>query len=789
MARSDIPEPPDRAAIQFMILDFLEEILKFSEHPGDMGRFLAQHMREFLGVRTVALLQHGPDLRGALPRIVALEPERARDALDLPVLTRLIDLHPDLDEAEMFVRDTAPREVAALLDRLQVASLSLTPLRIGGLRVGTLFALDHLDFHRTDDVLRLLTLLSPVFALIKRSAVHHQSQEAKVLAQAREYEALLRTNLDGFVLTNGDGWILDANGAYLRMSGYTLEEIRTLHISALDALETPEETDRHSRGIQREGSDRFVSAHRRKDGTTYPVEVSTTYVPDQNLMIGFIRDLTAQVAAERALRESEARHRELVEILGEGVFLTAPDGSILMANPAAEHIFGVEGGRLLGENLHAFLEPSERTALEARTLRRREGHTDAFQIRIRRPDGTPRILQVTASPQLTPDGAFRGTLSVFRDVTEELKTQEALRLAQKMDSLGNLAGGLAHDMNNVLGAILGLASMQLSLQPEGSSLHATFQTITKACERGRNMVNGLLNFARKDVAGKRPVQIGDLIRDEVRLLERTIPANIRIDLDLDPLACPILGDPDTLSLVLMNLCVNAIDAMPEGGRLTLTTRALPPDGVYLSIADTGTGMPPEVLERALEPFFTTKPQGKGTGLGLSQVYSAVKAHHGKLEIRSRPGEGTTLEMRFPAAAPVPAPAPARTPEPDSAPGALTVLLVDDDELIQEAMAAQLELLGHQAALATSGEEALERVERGLRPAVVILDMNMPGLGGARTLPRLRAALPEVPIFLSTGRTDQQALDLAESNAGVTILPKPFGLPELRAAFSRIPAPG
>ncbi|MDE3032546.1 MAG: PAS domain S-box protein [Acidobacteriota bacterium] len=778
------PQPLDGAAIQFMVLDFLDQILTYSENPGEMGRFVVQQLRELMGARAVLLLQHGPDPLDGTARIVALEPERARSTLRLDPLLRLVARHPDQSAARVFTRTKADPGDAELLTSLGLESLSLTPLRAGARRVGSLATLELLDLQRSDDVLRLLGLLSPVFALIQRSTFQFQAQEATVQAQAEEYEALWQTNLDGILVVGPDDRIRSANAAYLRMSGYALDDIQGRHMSELDADETPPETSERTRQIIREGSSRFTARHRRKDGSVYPVEVSTTFVPGRGLLLGFIRDLTDRVAAENALRASEARHRELVEILGEGISLTDLDETCHMANPEADRIFGVERGGLLGRNLRDFLDEAGWQRVREYTARRRQGESDTYQIEIRRADGAQRLLQVTVTPQRDTQGQIIGSLGVFRDITEELKLQEALRLAHKMESLGHLASGVAHDMNNVLGAILGLSSLQLTLQPEGSPLQRTFQTITQACLRGRNMVKGLLDFARKDMAGPRIVSLGDLIREEVRLLERTLPANIQVQLDLDPGAGVIQGDPDALSLMLMNLCVNAMDAMPDGGRLTLATRALSPQETLLTVADTGTGMSREVQEHALDPFFTTKPQGKGTGLGLSQAYSTVKAHRGSLEILSRPGEGTTLKIRFPAVAASPgAPAPETPASPRAASGH-QVLLVDDDDLVQAAVASQIEVLGHKALVAASGEEAMDLIAQGHRPAIVLLDMNMPGWGGTQTLPKLRAALPGVPILLSTGRADQGAINLAQAHPGVAILPKPFRLEELRAAFAQ-----
>ena len=230
----------------------------------------------------------------------------------------------------------------------------------------------------------------------------------------------------------------------------------------------------------------------------------------------------------------------------------------------------------------------------------------------------------------------------------------------------------------------------------------------------------------------------------------------------------------------MNLCVNAVDAIEGDGTLTLATRNLEGPWVEVSVQDTGCGMPPEILERASDPFFTTKEVGKGTGLGLSMVYSTLKAHKGALEIQSEPGRGTRVMLRFPACEAADA-GPREAPEARPArPGrSLQVLLVDDDLLVLKATRDLVETLGHAVTTAMSGEEALEALEGGLVPDAVILDLNMPGMGGTGTLPRLRALRPDLPVLLATGRVDQAALDLVAAHNRVSLLAKPFSFEDLR----------
>ena len=306
------------------------------------------------------------------------------------------------------------------------------------------------------------------------------------------------------------------------------------------------------------------------------------------------------------------------------------------------------------------------------------------------------------------------------------------------------------------------------------------ETIAKAAQRGGHMVKSLLSLARQTPTEEAVLDLNILLREEVQLLARTTLSRIQLRLELAEDLWPILGDASALTSAFMNLCVNAVDAMPEGGTLAISSRNLEPGQVEVTVEDSGSGMPKEVLAKALDPFFTTKEVGKGTGLGLSIVYSTVKSHQGQMQLRSEPGQGTRISLRFPAchaAAPLPA-----QPESGAEPTTrrpLRVLLVDDDELVQSSVQLMLQALGHEVAVSTSGEEALGWLEDCAAPDLVILDLNMPGLSGANTLVRLRAQHPELPVLLSTGRADQVALDLAEAHPHVSLLPKPFTMKVLR----------
>ena len=517
-------------------------------------------------------------------------------------------------------------------------------------------------------------------------------------------------------------------------------------------------------------------------------QFTTYFGRGQQHLLLIVSDNTARKQSE------EARHLAFtaVEQSTSAIVITDTAGTIEYVNPAFAEATGYRIEEALGRNprflqsgVHApaFYEHLWATLSAGRTWRGR------FQNL--RKDGETYWEQATISPVRDSNGTITHYVAAKDNITESLRLeQDRQRLeqqvlhAQKMESLGSLAGGVAHDMNNVLGAILVIATTSLEQVPAESRLYRALDTIAKAATRGGQMVKSLLNFARRDPVEQVVVGFNSIIQEVVQLLERTTLSRIHLELDLEPELRAILGDPSALAHTFMNLCVNAVDAMPGEGTLILRTRN-DAGRVRVQVQDTGCGMPPEILQRAMDPFFTTKGQGQGTGLGLAMAYGVVKAHSGALELQSEPGQGTCVTMLFPVAQTRGPIAPAETVQKGSAaPRALDVLVVDDDEFIQGCVPELLQALGHTSRSALSGEEALAMLASGLRPDVVILDLNMPGLGGAATLPRLRALLPELPVVVATGKADQAALALAAAYPGVSILAKPFTKDEIRIALER-----
>ncbi len=490
-----------------------------------------------------------------------------------------------------------------------------------------------------------------------------------------------------------------------------------------------------------------------------------------------------------ALRElglQTAQLRTLLDTSPDLIWLKNPHGVYLTCNRRMEGLVGVSERQLVGKSEHELLDSKladTLQALDAQAFAAGKATTSEQELVFF--DGHKEFVETVMTPISNPAGQVVGILGIGRDLTERKRAEAEKQLieahfqqSRKMESLGNLAGGIAHDMNNVLGAIRVLASASLTNHPVGSAEYRTFEIINNATERGGKMVQSLLGFARQSPAEERELNLNAIIEEEAILLERTLLAKVRIELALEDGLPSIRGDASAISNAVMNLCINAFDAMPESGTLTLRTRNRGTT-VELEVQDTGVGMPKEILERAMDPFFTTKPVGKGTGLGLSLVYAMVTAHKGRMDLHSEPGRGTVVKLVFPAVAASSPPKEVRAQTSTSErPPSFHIMLVDDDALIRSSVEETLKLLGHSVTTAPNGEQSLALVEAGLRPDLVLIDINMPGLGGHGTIPHLRQLLPTVPVLLMSGRVDQSALDLAASHSGVSLLSKPFTVREL-----------
>lgn len=482
--------------------------------------------------------------------------------------------------------------------------------------------------------------------------------------------------------------------------------------------------------------------------------------------------------------ESEARFRVLVDTIPDLVWLKDTEGVYLSCNRMFGRFFGASETEIVGKtdrdfvdgSLAEFFRENDRKAMA-------HGGPLVNEEWVVFADGGERVLLETIkTPMLDPDGRLVGVLGIGRDVTRRHKAEEARRRLdermgsiQKLEALGVLVAGVAHNINNVLAAILGTVSMREGESTDPADRDA-FAVVSTACKRGRDVVKSLMQFSRPTLHERAPFEIHGILSELKTLLGSTTRNRVEIVEEFFDAPLWVFGDAGGISNVFMNLCINSIDAMPSGGSITLATRVLQDGNVEISVRDTGEGMSPEVLERVLEPFFTTKEIGKGTGLGLSMSRGVVKAHGGDLEISSERGLGTVVKIVLPR---IPEPAKHEQPRHDGS-GSATwkILLVDDDPDVRFLMERMLKREGHSVVSVDCGQAALDQLEKEV-PDLVIMDQNMPGLDGIKTLEKIRETRPNLAVLISSGQPDIQDWPCFQA-PNTAVIAKPFDVAELKA---------
>jgi len=492
-------------------------------------------------------------------------------------------------------------------------------------------------------------------------------------------------------------------------------------------------------------------------------------------VLGIGRNITARKQAEARLRVSEEKYHQAFHNSPLLASLSRmEDGRVMEVNDRYCQVLGFAREEILGRTSLelGIFRPEVRERMIAAL---RPTHSvQNLELAVRTKDG--RVVPCLFFAEAFQVGEDHLLLVMALDIRERKTAEELQRKLdaerqqmQKLDSLGSLASGVAHDMNNVLAAIQAVTET-LRERHGDTDLARPLGLVERACARGRDLVKGLTHFARKDLREPENLDLNAMVAEEMELLARTTLQKVRLVMELEETLPRVLGEPGTLASALMNLCVNAVDAMPAGGTLTLRTRTVA-EGVEVQVEDTGEGMPPAVQARAMEPFFTTKPIGKGTGMGLSMAYATLKAHGGSLGIESAPGRGTLVTLRLPAAAGA-EDAPA-VPEAPRTAGPWRILLVDDDALILATVPDLIETFGHQVATAADGREALACLQSGAAFDVVILDLNMPDMNGAETLKGIRRLRPRLPVLLATGFLDEATGELLARDGRALCILKPF----------------
>ncbi|KQV65156.1 PAS domain-containing sensor histidine kinase [Rhizobium sp. Root1220] len=538
----------------------------------------------------------------------------------------------------------------------------------------------------------------------------------------------------------------------------------------------------------------------REDGERYWAHVIIDAIRDRNgALHGFAmisRDLTERKRAKDDLRRSEEQFRLLVQgVTDYAIYMLDPEGNVSSWNVGAQRIKGYSPDEIIGRHFSRFYTEEDRAqGLPARALKiaADEGRFEHEGWRLRK-DGTRFWASVIIDPIRAEDGTHIGFAKVTRDVSEKRAAQEALIQAQKMEALGQLTGGMAHDFNNLLTVVLASLEMARKRALNGNDVVGLIDNAIQGAQRGAALTHRLLAFSRRQELSFESVDVNDLVRGMADLLQRAVGPETNIQTQF-PLSLPkVKTDPNQFESALLNLCVNARDAMPGGGTITISAErtivakrsshddVAAGEYVCLCVKDEGEGMDDKTLASATEPFFTTKGVGKGTGLGLPMVQGLMAQSGGKLVLKSRKGEGTTAELWLPL---FEAEQPAATEtsplypatELDDQP--LTVLAVDDDGLVLMNTILMLEDLGHETAQASSGMEALRYLEGGFVPDVVVTDHAMPGMNGSELAEKIRQQFPRIPIILATGYAELPA----GADPDVLRLPKPFSQSQLTSAL-------
>jgi len=500
-----------------------------------------------------------------------------------------------------------------------------------------------------------------------------------------------------------------------------------------------------------------------------------------------VDERTAQLAA------SEAQFRAVFEAALEVMVLLKPDGTVLAVNNRREAWRAEDPSEAIGSKLwdaptmRAY--PQHVAVMKKGIAKAARGKVFTTEVKMEREGMQTAYLDVSVQPVRGADGAILYLLFEARDITELKAAQEQLRQSQKMEALGQLTGGIAHDFNNLLTVVVGGLDI-ITKRAVDPKLKRYAENALAAAERGARLTGQLLAFSRVQRLEVQPTHVSPIIQNMRPLLRNVLGPGITKEFDLDEVMMPVMADPTQLEVAVLNLAINARDAMPEGGILSFSTRRVrvrgelelePGDYIELTIADTGVGMAPDVLERAFEPFFTTKEVGKGTGLGLSMVYGMARQSGGTARIESTPGKGTAVKLLFRKAE-----EDVRDPGPTAddhmtashAPSPLSVLVIDDDPDVRGFIVEALEEQGYTVREAADGHEGIAEVERET-PDLIVLDFIMPGLSGADVARHLRDRNPDLPILFVSGYSETDAVKRTAPDA--PLLAKPFRADALQKA--------
>jgi len=624
-----------------------------------------------------------------------------------------------------------------------------------------------------------------------------------------ESERLYRTLFElapyGVALMSPDGRFVAFNRHAHEELGYTREEFARLTVADIEAVENPEELRKHIDVIQATGSGDFIGHHRTRSGEVREtwVQVRTVHIGEEELQLTTWRDETEERKARRELERSERRFRALIEKASDMISLLDVTGRIRFWSPSATETLGWKAEEMIGRDAREHVHPDDvaRVGAAIVAVAAVPGSSRRETFRVRHRDASWRVVESVAR-NLLDDPAVEGIVVNTRDVTDQRRLEEQLGESQKLESVGRLAGGVAHDFNNLLTVVLCSTETMREDLARGKQVDVEdVESIAGAGERARDLTRQLLAFARRQIVAPTVLDLNDVVLGSEKLLRRVLGEDVVLSIRLQPGLWKVRCDEAQLEQVIMNLTVNAREAMPDGGHLLVDTAnvqvrdpgqvpGIPPgDWVRLTVRDSGAGMAPEVKAHVFEPFFTTKPKGQGTGLGLSTVYGIVKQNGGHIRVESDPSQGTTFDVFLARGSGSPGGA-AERPAVHVERSAGTVLLVEDDGAVREVTARALREAGYRVLAASGAGEAMELAARAPGPVdVLVTDVVMPGVNGKALADDLRRRRPSIKVLFVSGYTDDIVGRHGVLDPGVQFLPKPFTGTALAAKVAEVLAGG
>jgi len=642
------------------------------------------------------------------------------------------------------------------------------------------------------------------------------TERRQMVEALRQNEATLRSvfNASPIGLCAMRGRVFQsANKAWYDLFGYTEAEIIG-HTTRM-LYENDGEYERVGRELSENLKDRGLASVqtriKRKDGVLRDVIVTAAALERENLFHGTvvtIEDITDRMRAEDELKESQRRLFDIIEFLPDATLVIDQYGKILAWNLAMETMTGVKKEDMLGKGKYEYALPFYGTrrpilidlvlhqdeAVENQyvTIRR---FGDALFAETRAPNLPPGdvILAATASVLRDSDGEIIAAIECIRDVTHQTRLESKLRQAQKMEAIGTLAGGIAHDFNNILASTIGYTELAIMNIGKPNLLNGYLEQVMKACDRAKNLVNQILVFSRQREQERKPVDMTVIVKEALKLLRASLPSTIKINHHFPSEPATVLADPTQIHQIVMNLCTNAAQAMPEnGGEMDVSLSSFSVSttmaecnpvfkaGAYvqLVVKDTGHGIDPAIIDKIFDPFFTTKRHQEGTGLGLSVVYGIVNSYNGVVQVTSELGQGTIFNVYIPAIEEIKVTSEQKTKEPIHG-GTESLLLVDDEELLVQAMEKYLGALGYDVVSSTNSPEALYMVqENPCRFDLMVTDMTMPHMTGLKLSREVLAINPLLPIILCTGYNESITEDEVKRSGIKEFVLKPVSLQKM-----------